>query len=83
LEIDVAFLGEQVCLASVPLLEITNLRKSYVAPNGTRLDVIDVPRFEPEAGEQMALAGASGSGKTTFWRSARITGMAVSSASIG
>jgi ABC-type lipoprotein export system ATPase subunit len=61
-----AFIGEQVCSAGMPLLEITNLKKSYAAPDGTRLDVIDVPRFELEAGEQMALAGASGSGKTTL-----------------
>ena len=48
------------------LLEITNLKKSYIAPGGTRFDVIDVPSFDLEVGEQMALAGASGSGKTTL-----------------
>jgi putative ABC transport system ATP-binding protein len=50
----------------MPVLEISNLKKSYVAPDGARSLVIDVPQFTLEAGEQIALAGASGSGKTTL-----------------
>jgi putative ABC transport system ATP-binding protein len=50
----------------MPVLEISNLKKSYVAPDGARSLVIDVPRFTLNAGEQVALAGASGSGKTTL-----------------
>jgi ABC-type lipoprotein export system ATPase subunit len=50
----------------MPVLEISNLKKSYVAPDGARSVVIDVPQFTLEAGEQIALAGASGSGKTTL-----------------
>ncbi|MBO0797190.1 MAG: hypothetical protein J2P31_00045 [Blastocatellia bacterium] len=46
-------------LASMSLLEITNLKKSYISPGGMLIDVIDVPSFDLEAGEQMALAGAS------------------------
>jgi len=48
------------------VLEISNLKKSYVAPDGVRSLVIDVPQFTLGAGEQVALAGASGSGKTTL-----------------
>jgi putative ABC transport system ATP-binding protein len=50
----------------MPVLEISNLKKSYVAPDGARSLVIDVPQFTLESGEQVALAGASGSGKTTL-----------------
>jgi ABC-type lipoprotein export system ATPase subunit len=50
----------------MPVLEISNLKKSYIAPDGARSLVIDVPRFALNAGEQIALAGASGSGKTTL-----------------
>jgi len=50
----------------MPVLEISNLKKSYVTPDGARSAVIDVPQFTLEAGEQVALAGASGSGKTTL-----------------
>ncbi len=48
------------------VLEITNLKKSYVAPDGERGLVIDVPRFALNGGEQVALEGSSGSGKTTL-----------------
>lgn len=48
------------------LLEIANLRKSYVLPDGARGDVIDVPRFFLHEGEQLAMEGASGSGKTAL-----------------
>ncbi|MGE0479432.1 MAG: ABC transporter ATP-binding protein [Phycisphaerae bacterium] len=48
------------------VLEITRLRRSYVAPDATAQLIIDVPRFELVAGEQLALAGESGSGKTTL-----------------
>ena len=48
------------------LLEIRDLRKTYVSPEGERMLVIDVPDFDLGAGEQVALQGSSGSGKTTF-----------------
>jgi putative ABC transport system ATP-binding protein len=48
------------------ILEIENLKKSYRSPDGEILEVIDVPGFALESGEQLALAGESGSGKTTF-----------------
>src|SRR5258706_15203929 len=48
------------------LLQIRGLKKSFVAPDGTRHRIVDVPEFSLPAGEQLALAGESGSGKTTF-----------------
>ncbi len=53
-------------LPLVPLLEITNLTKNYCSPEGGLQRVLDVPEFTLEAGQQLALRGASGTGKTTF-----------------
>jgi len=43
-----------------------NLKKSYQAPDGTSVSVIDVEHLEIEDGSQVAIVGTSGSGKTTF-----------------
>lgn len=48
------------------MLEIRNLRKSYVEPDGHRLPILDVQQFRVADGEQMVLIGRSGSGKTTL-----------------
>jgi len=48
------------------LLEIEGLTKVYRSPEGKDEAVVDVPRFELEAGTEVAVAGTSGSGKTTF-----------------
>ena len=48
------------------LLEIQDLQKSFLAPDGTRTHVLDVPRFQLDAGQELGLAGQSGSGKTTL-----------------
>jgi ABC-type lipoprotein export system ATPase subunit len=48
------------------MLDIRDLKKSYVSPEGERTLVIDIPKFTLGKGEQAALEGTSGSGKTTF-----------------
>jgi ABC-type lipoprotein export system ATPase subunit len=48
------------------MLAITDLRKSFFSPEGGRPEVVNVPAFALAAGEQLALRGESGSGKTTF-----------------
>jgi len=48
------------------VLSIEGLRKSYVSPDGATTPVIDIESFAMAAGEQVALEGESGSGKTTF-----------------
>ena len=50
----------------MPLLEVQDLKKSFVAPDGQRSAVLEVPRFVLTAGSQVGLAGPSGTGKTTF-----------------
>ncbi len=49
-----------------PLLQLGGLRKSFPDPDGGSKTIIDVPDFSLAAGEQVALRGESGSGKTTF-----------------
>ena len=48
------------------MLELTNVRKSYLQPDGTRLAILDIDSFALGAAEQMVLVGESGSGKTTL-----------------
>ncbi len=48
------------------LLSLQNLKKSFVAPDGTAQPVLDVPEFALEAGRHVALRGESGLGKTTL-----------------
>lgn len=50
----------------MPLLEILQLKKSFLAPDGSDHCVIDVPGFALKEKEQVALCGQSGSGKTTL-----------------
>jgi putative ABC transport system ATP-binding protein len=47
-------------------LSIRNLRKSYDAPDGGRVSVLNVPSFDLADAEQVALLGGSGTGKTTL-----------------
>ena len=48
------------------LAEVTGLKKSFVAPDGSALQVIDVPAFSVEESAQVGIRGRSGMGKTTF-----------------
>ena len=49
------------------VLSVENLKKSYRSPDGGETStIVDVPAFSVEAGQQVALRGSSGSGKTTF-----------------
>lgn len=50
------------------MLTITDLRKSFPSPEagGRAVEIVNVARFELAAGQQLALRGESGSGKTTF-----------------
>ncbi len=48
------------------VLQILNLKKSYRSPEGGLVPILDIADFSMEKGEQLALAGRSGSGKTTF-----------------
>ena len=47
-------------------LLLENISKSYREPDGGSLPVLEIERFEMSRGEQMALVGASGGGKTTL-----------------
>lgn len=48
------------------MLAVTDLIKSFLSPEGGRTEIVNVPSFALGAGEQIALRGESGSGKTTF-----------------
>jgi putative ABC transport system ATP-binding protein len=50
----------------IPALSIHDLVKSYPAPAGGRAEVLRVPGLELRAGQQVALRGESGLGKTTL-----------------
>lgn len=48
------------------LLELRGIKKSYKSPDGQIQDILDIPAFEVEAASEVAIAGTSGCGKTTF-----------------
>lgn len=47
-------------------LELIDVRKSYREPGGAVLPVLNIPHFQVNEGEQVALIGQSGGGKTTL-----------------
>lgn len=48
------------------MLKVKNLKKSYLNSNREKFDIIDIREFDLDSGEQIALTGESGSGKSTF-----------------
>lgn len=49
-----------------PILTITDLIKTFSQPGGGSLTVLDIPSMQVNVGEQVALIGQSGGGKTTL-----------------
>ncbi len=48
------------------MLQLRHVQKSYTEPDGSRLPILDIPQFDVASGEQLALVGKSGCGKTTL-----------------
>ncbi len=48
------------------MLELREVKKSFTEPNGGDLPILDIDHFRLDEGEQMALVGRSGCGKTTL-----------------
>ncbi len=48
------------------MLQLENVKKAYLEPNGHVLPILDIESFQVRAGEQMVLVGESGCGKTTL-----------------
>jgi putative ABC transport system ATP-binding protein len=48
------------------MLLVENIKKAYRQPNGERLPILNIPRLELAAGEQVVIRGQSGGGKTTL-----------------
>jgi lipoprotein-releasing system ATP-binding protein len=48
------------------MMNVVDLRKSFVAPNGERIEVLRGVNFTAADGESIAITGPSGSGKSTL-----------------
>jgi ABC-type lipoprotein export system ATPase subunit len=48
------------------MLEVRDLRKGFTGPDGDVVEVVNIPSFSLAAGDERALRGESGCGKTTF-----------------
>lgn len=53
-------------MANLNMLVLQNVKKTFTEPDGGKLPILDIERFEVASGEQMVLVGHSGSGKTTL-----------------
>ena len=49
-----------------PFVVVKDLKKSFSLTGNRRLAVVDVPSFSLGTGQQLAIFGGSGSGKSTF-----------------
>lgn len=52
--------------AQTRILEVTDIEKTYVTPDGRRRAVVSIEEFCLDSTEQIGIRGESGSGKTTF-----------------
>lgn len=52
--------------SAFPVLQITDVVKTFDQPGGGKLTVLDIEKLSMNAGEQLALIGQSGGGKTTL-----------------
>ena len=48
------------------MLKIRHLKKTFLSPDGKTQTIVDIPDFELNSGQQVAIQGQSGCGKTTF-----------------
>ena len=53
-------------MGPMSLLSLRDVRKTYRTPDGGQQTVLDVAEFSMEPHTELAIAGSSGSGKTTF-----------------
>jgi putative ABC transport system ATP-binding protein len=58
--------SEQMRDKDLHYLEVRSLKKAFSMRDGTKLPVVDVPTFNLRTGQQLAIFGKSGSGKSTF-----------------
>ena len=58
--------SEQMRDKDLHYLEVRSLKKAFSMKDGTKLPVVDVPNFNLNKGQQLAIFGKSGSGKSTF-----------------
>lgn len=57
---------EKRWIHAVSLLELNDVKRTYRQPDGQTVTVVDIGHFTMESNNQLAIAGQSGSGKTTF-----------------
>ena len=60
------FTVDMIASATTMSLDLQDVKKSYREPGGSLLPVLNVPEFHLSQGEQVALVGQSGGGKTTL-----------------